>query len=70
MGHAHHSHQAELQNFSNPDEIREFPQGRVELVQNAPPMEELPDMEGHHFDATTGEVLDRDGDAPECPATP
>ena len=28
---------------------------RVELVQNAPPMEELPDMEGHHFDATTGE---------------
>jgi preprotein translocase subunit SecA len=28
---------------------------RVELVQNAPPMEDLPEMEGHHFDATTGE---------------
>ena len=28
---------------------------RVELVQNAPPMEELPEMEGHHIDATTGE---------------
>jgi preprotein translocase subunit SecA len=27
---------------------------RVELVQNAPPPE-LPDMEGHHIDATTGE---------------
>jgi preprotein translocase subunit SecA len=27
---------------------------RVELVQNAPPPE-LPEMEGHHFDATTGE---------------
>ena len=26
---------------------------RVELVQNAPP--ELPEMEGHHIDATTGE---------------
>ena len=28
---------------------------RVELVQNAPPMEELPEMEGHHIDASTGE---------------
>ena len=28
---------------------------RVELVQNAPAMEELPEMEGHHIDASTGE---------------
>jgi preprotein translocase subunit SecA len=28
---------------------------RVELVQNAPPMEDLPEMEGHHIDASTGE---------------
>jgi preprotein translocase subunit SecA len=28
---------------------------RVELVQNAPPMENLPEMHGHHLDASTGE---------------
>ncbi|MDB5554419.1 MAG: azi, div, partial [Rhizobium sp.] len=28
---------------------------RVELVQNAPPMEDLPEMRGHHLDASTGE---------------
>jgi len=28
---------------------------RVELVQNAPPMEDLPEMQGHHLDASTGE---------------
>ncbi|CAN7651541.1 preprotein translocase subunit SecA [Rhizobium sp. LjRoot254] len=28
---------------------------RVELVQNAPPMDDLPEMHGHHLDASTGE---------------
>jgi len=28
---------------------------RVELVQNAPPMEDLPEMQGYHLDASTGE---------------
>jgi len=28
---------------------------RVELVQNAPVMEDLPEMQGHHLDASTGE---------------
>ena len=31
MGHAH-SHAAELKNFGKADEIREFPLGRVELI--------------------------------------
>src|ERR1700752_3272906 len=33
MGHAHsHSQAAELKNFGKADEVREFPLGRVELV--------------------------------------
>ena len=31
MGHAH-AHAAELKNFGKADEIREFPKGRVELI--------------------------------------
>ena len=31
MGHAH-SHEAELKNFGKADEVREFPLGRVELI--------------------------------------
>lgn len=31
MAHAH-SHKAELKNFGKADEVREFPQGRVELI--------------------------------------
>jgi len=33
MSHAHaHTEAAELKNFGKPDEVREFPKGRVELV--------------------------------------